>query len=262
MIIDHDDGLILMRHDYLGERNWRNDECYKIIFSTYGDGIYQTNRGDVSIDAGNFVIFNPNEDHKQLLATEEKFLVEVEKPLLKKVVDELGLSSIEPEFAFLPYSNRHILNWTKFIREYITISPNPLFMENSLTQLAILMLENCPGSHLTELTNMSGNMDRMMDAVKESYDQEWTLDEMAEQSGLSKFQFAHGFKKRTGMSPYSWLQLYRLIRSQQFLVNTNDSVLSIALEVGFKNISSYNQLFKKVYGKTPTEFRVFHRMNS
>ncbi|WP_164669846.1 helix-turn-helix domain-containing protein [Virgibacillus doumboii] len=262
MILDHENGLFLMRNDHLGERNWRSDGCYKIIFSPYGKGIYQTRRRDVSIDSGNFLIFNPNEEHKQLQVAEEKFLVEMEQPLLIDVAEQLGLNVSEPEFALLPFKNPHILNWITFIREYINVSSNALFIENSLTQLAILMLQNGPGSHLNQLPEVTGELDNVINALQESYDEEWSLEEMATVAGLNKFQFAHTFKSKTGLSPYSWLQLYRLIRSQHFLTYTEETVLSIALKVGFKNIASYNSLFKKIYGKTPTEFRMFHRKNS
>ncbi|WP_368996565.1 helix-turn-helix domain-containing protein [Caldifermentibacillus hisashii] len=49
------------------------------------------------------------------------------------------------------------------------------------------------------------------------------------------------------------------VKSQHSLINTDESILSIALEHGFKNISSYNRLFMKMYRKTPTEFRKIYR---
>ncbi|ASK64253.1 AraC family transcriptional regulator [Virgibacillus phasianinus] len=138
-----------------------------------------------------------------------------------------------------------------------------LFIENALTQLVILMLQYGPGSHLKELPTFQANdeLHKVINALKDSYDDDWTLDEMAMQSGLSKYQFAHLFKQTTGLSPYSWLQIYRLIRSQELLTRTTSSILEIALQVGFKNVGAYNQLFKKVYGKTPTAFRMFHDGN-
>lgn len=259
MILEHDKGLLLMRHDSLGERNWRSDECYKLIFSPYGKGLYQTGQRDISINAGNSLILNPGQEHKQLHVTEEKFLVEVEHSLLREVAEQLGFKLTDPEFALLPSVNPQIVNWISFIRKYITVSSNVLFIENSLTQLAILMLQNSPGSHSNDLPVVSGELENVTNALKESYDENWTLAEMAEQAEINKYQFAHMFKNQTGLSPYSWLQLYRLIKSQQLLIQTGESILTIALKVGFKNISSYNNLFKKVYGRTPTEFRMFYR---
>ncbi|MEC5425723.1 AraC family transcriptional regulator [Virgibacillus sp. C22-A2] len=270
MILNHSNGLLLMRHDNLGERSWRSDDCYKLIFSPIGKGIYQTNQRDVSIDTSHFMILNPGHEHRQVYVKEEKFLVEIKQPLLKDVADQLGINMREPEFALLSYKNAHLNKWISFIREYISLSEGPtletkeFFIDNSITQLAILMLQYGPGVHHEELphSNLPGNITNVVDAVRQSYDINWSLDDMAALSGLNKFQFAHTFKEETGLSPYSWLQLYRLVRSQHLLKQTKESILSIALTVGFKNVSSYNNLFKKVYGRTPTEFRLFYRKNS
>lgn len=48
MIIDNENGLLLMRSDSLDERNWRSDDCYKLVFSPFGKGNYQTTYGDIS----------------------------------------------------------------------------------------------------------------------------------------------------------------------------------------------------------------------
>lgn len=136
-----------------------------------------------------------------------------------------------------------------------------MFLDNSVAQLTILLLQFGLGSHQKELPTIQTktNIDIVINALKENYTEDWSLDQMANISGLNKYQFAHQFKEEKGISPYSWLQLYRLFKSQHSLINTDESILSIALEHGFKNISSYNRLFMKMYRKTPTEFRKIYR---
>ncbi|KIO58598.1 hypothetical protein B4065_3736 [Caldibacillus thermoamylovorans] len=136
-----------------------------------------------------------------------------------------------------------------------------MFLDNSVAQLTILLLQFGLGSYQQELPTIQTktNIDIVINALKENYTEDWSLDQMANISGLNKYQFAHQFKEETGISPYSWLQLYRLFKSQHSLINTDESILSIALEHGFKNISSYNRLFMKMYRKTPTEFRKIYR---
>ncbi|WP_369413961.1 helix-turn-helix domain-containing protein [Gracilibacillus salinarum] len=50
-----------------------------------------------------------------------------------------------------------------------------------------------------------------------------------------------------------------MFKSQSSLILTDHTILTIALSHGFQNVSAYNQLFKKIYRKTPTEFRRIHR---
>ncbi|MGA9289157.1 MAG: AraC family transcriptional regulator [Anaerobacillus sp.] len=268
MILDNENGLLLMRNDQLGERYWRSDECYKLIFSPFGKGYYQTSHGDISIDKSEFVIFNPNEDHKQLLATKEKFVVEIQPSLLQDAAERMGHNG-SPEFSLLSYKHPQIRQWMTFVRDFLLLNEgtgsviHQLFLDNSLTQLSILMLQYGAGSHQIEFPSITSKVtiNDVTNALKESYRDDWTLDEMAQVARLNKYQFSHLFKEELGLSPYSWLQLYRLLRSQHALLHTNDSILSIALNHGFKSVSSYNQLFKKMYRKTPTEFRRIHGFN-
>ncbi|SER17667.1 helix-turn-helix transcriptional regulator [Piscibacillus halophilus] len=209
----------------------------------------------------------PSVDHKQLKATKEKFLVEIQPSLLKETALQLGIIMVEPEFALLPYKHPQIHKWTSFIREFLMINrdsnsmSNQLFLENSLSQIAIFMLQYGSGSHQNQFPKIISkqNINRVIEALKDSYQDNWTLDQMSLVAGMSKYQFAHLFKEEIGLSPYSWLQLYRLLKSQEQLIQSEQSILTIALGNGFSSVSTYNQLFKRIYNKTPTEFRFMHR---
>ncbi|QAS52613.1 helix-turn-helix transcriptional regulator [Halobacillus litoralis] len=266
MIWTNEQGLFLQRHDQLGERDWRYDDCFKLIFSPYGKGEYQTHDGDRSIGEEEFFIMNPKVEHKQLRATQEKFLVELTPSLLQEAAQKMGVHHTHIEFSTVSYRHRQMIQWATFMREFLSNQKegvSALFLENSLVQLSILMVEYGVGSHQKELPISSGSepVYRVISALKESYIEQWSLDEMAGVARMNKFQFAHAFKKETGLSPYSWLQVYRLFRSQQEIIFTEHSILSIAIKHGFANVAAFNHLFKKMYHKTPTQFRHFHKMN-
>ncbi|MGP4074749.1 helix-turn-helix transcriptional regulator [Halobacillus sp. K22] len=268
MILENENGLLLKRSEQLGERDWRSDPCYKIIFSPYGRSKYQTPHGDILIDRNEFLIFNPVDTHKQLQASTEKFLIEVQPSMLHAAAEQMGIEKMEPEFSFISLRHPQIQQWMSFVRDFISLHEksnppiNQLFLDNSLTQLSIMMLQYGPGSHQTEFPTIQskGSIDLVIDALKESYKEDWTLDQMAAVARMNKYQLAHLFKEEAGLSPYSWLQMYRLFRSQYSLLHTNHPILSIALHHGFKSVGSYNHLFKKVYRKTPSEFRRIHGM--
>ncbi|SDL63956.1 AraC-type DNA-binding protein [Sediminibacillus halophilus] len=267
MIYQDENGLLLLRSDKLGERDWRSDHTYKLIFGSKGGGTYQTRQQDLTIGQQQFVIFNPLQEHRQLHMWGEKFLIELEQKLLKEAASELSVSSGELEFAAVSYYHPQIDRWACFVREFIGWNSekpdevNQLLVENSFTQLAILMVQYGLGKHQETMPEVVQDevLKLVTDAIKQSYEQDWTLRGMAEIARLNKYQFAHLFKERTGISPYSWLQLYRLIRSQPDLIHTDKTVLQIAMTHGFKNVSAYIRLFKKVYGTAPSESRTTNR---
>ncbi|WP_347551942.1 AraC family transcriptional regulator [Pseudalkalibacillus hwajinpoensis] len=170
-----------------------------------------------------------------------------------------------PEFAAVSHYHQQLQQWVSFVRDFIRFNEfhskeASYFLEHSVTQLILLLMKHGPGSHQTQLSIpfTTAPLSFTVNAIKESYYDDWTLDQLADLTGLSKFQFAHSFKETFSVSPYSFLQLYRIMRSQEMLLNSNETILSIALSAGFKNLSSYNILFKRLYGKTPSQFRASH----
>ncbi|WP_440857138.1 AraC family transcriptional regulator [Staphylococcus shinii] len=62
-------------------------------------------------------------------------------------------------------------------------------------------------------------------------------------------------KKYSGRGFIETIQEFRLERAVLLLKNTQLNISTIAEECGFSNINSFYKLFKKVYNKTPKEFR-------
>ena len=63
------------------------------------------------------------------------------------------------------------------------------------------------------------------------------------------------FKNTMGTSFIEYLNEYRLTMASRLLVSSDSSILAIASEVGFDNLSYFNRSFKKRFGQTPREYR-------
>ena len=211
------------------------------------------------------MIFNPYDEHKQLTVEDQKFLIELDPLFLNEIANSINSNNYDIQFANSIQKNPQITQWALFVSEYVSMynenidNSVALFLDHSLAQLAILLIKNTVGNHVqtwnvNSYKTVSPLIYKSMEAMMEDYQRQWTLDEMALISNLSKYQFAHLFKEITGLSPYSWLQVYRIIRSQEDLKKTNKSILDIALDCGFSSVSVYNQLFKRLYGDTPGTF--------
>lgn len=67
---------------------------------------------------------------------------------------------------------------------------------------------------------------------------------------LSKF-----FKTQVGIGFNRYLNLFRLNKSMNDLLNSNKIILEIALDHGFSSVKSYTKIFKETYNQTPSTFR-------
>lgn len=82
-----------------------------------------------------------------------------------------------------------------------------------------------------------------------------SVDSAASIAGFSKFYFSRLFKKFTGNTFYSYVNERRVAHAVLLLLNSEKSIIDIAIDSGFNSISSFNRIFKICKACTPTEFR-------
>lgn len=91
--------------------------------------------------------------------------------------------------------------------------------------------------------------------IEQNYQEPLTLQEVADYLGINKSYFCTIFKKVMKQSFCTYTNNFRIEKSKDFLINTNDSILDIALATGFSSSSYFNNIFKKTVGLTPVEYR-------
>jgi signal transduction histidine kinase/DNA-binding LacI/PurR family transcriptional regulator/AraC-like DNA-binding protein len=79
--------------------------------------------------------------------------------------------------------------------------------------------------------------------------------EIAEAVGASEDYLSRVFSRELGLSPWDYLNRYRIQRAKELLRRTNDSIRSIAHQVGFKDQAYFSRVFRKQTGSSPNEFR-------
>jgi AraC-like DNA-binding protein len=63
------------------------------------------------------------------------------------------------------------------------------------------------------------------------------------------------FKQSTGMSLLEYLTLLRMSCAQALLLDSSITILEVAMESGFGTVGAFSQAFKKLLGKSPSEYR-------
>ncbi|MNT36363.1 Regulatory protein SoxS [compost metagenome] len=88
---------------------------------------------------------------------------------------------------------------------------------------------------------------------------QFNLDMLARESGLSKFHLIRVFKKNVGISPAKYLNQIKMDLAKHWLLKSSKSVLSIAMDLGFSDLSTFNKAFKKAVGNSPSGFRLQYK---
>jgi AraC-like DNA-binding protein len=93
------------------------------------------------------------------------------------------------------------------------------------------------------------------DVIHSQFDQRITLDYLAHVSNINKFTLIRKFRRRYGLTPYSYQVKLRLEASHKFLSQGLDAVKT-AYRLGFSDQSHFGRFFKRQYGLTP---KAYHR---
>jgi AraC family transcriptional regulator len=101
----------------------------------------------------------------------------------------------------------------------------------------------------------SARLRRIRELVHAKMEDDLSLDEMAQAVGLSTAHFARMFRKSTGETPHKFVLRQRLERAKVMLRAPDARVLDVAVACGFKTQQHFAQVFRDVWGVTPTEYR-------
>ena len=116
--------------------------------------------------------------------------------------------------------------------------------------------------HRASLKMPKGNDDGKLGVVgeiqaylKQVYDRDITLAELASKYNMSISYLSHVFKETTGMSIMRYLLCYRIATAKECLENSDLPVGDIAEKCGFHNTSNFGRTFKKEVGISPRRYR-------
>lgn len=95
--------------------------------------------------------------------------------------------------------------------------------------------------------------------LKESFDtnyaEHFSLDQLSDKFHINKYQICRDFKKYFHTTPLQYINDVRLTHAKELLHTTNLQINEISYRVGFENVNSFIQLFKKQIGTTPAAYR-------
>ncbi|MBR1130921.1 AraC family transcriptional regulator [Bradyrhizobium iriomotense] len=91
--------------------------------------------------------------------------------------------------------------------------------------------------------------------VRENLTRPISLAELSEIAGLSKRHFLRAFQESVGVTPYNYVLSLRIDEAKRRLSETEDSIVDVALAIGFNDAQHFSTSFKKATGIPPSAFR-------
>ena len=103
--------------------------------------------------------------------------------------------------------------------------------------------------------NARDEVERAKSYIYAHYQEDISVEILAEQVYLSPGYFSYIFKKETGQNLSRFVKEYRIEQAKKRLAETNMKIVQICQETGFTNVSYFIKSFREYYGCTPEQFR-------
>lgn len=256
---------ILHRANEVTQPRWRQDNVYKLVCGTKGAITFETPQSRLNIRKGQCLLLNPEAKHQQIRCEGDKFLVEFSPPLVNEVVREvMGPSAVDVCFEPVPVLQPELTRLaSSLVPELHESRPGQyLLLEHVSLQLLVLAIRRRqPISFTTEPKADTPGVQKAMRMMIESHHDSLTLTSIASHADMSKFSLIRQFRDIVGLTPYEWLQQYRIRRVSDDLLTANRTILEIALDHGFSSVSAMNRQFRHLYGVSPTQWRRLHQQD-
>lgn len=114
----------------------------------------------------------------------------------------------------------------------------------------------------TPLKRRQGSLNRVIQYLNHTYDQAVTLDRAAAISHYSSAYLSRVFKSELGINFYEYLTRCRLQHAVYDLEDRTMKIADVAFKNGFKEVKSFNLMFKKHFGQTPSNYREHLQLES
>lgn len=142
---------------------------------------------------------------------------------------------------------------------------SPIAMEELCAGLAESVLATVSGSDGSAAAPSAKDQRRIADVLRhiEAHsDEPLELADLAAVAIMSKYHFLRTFRRIVGVTPYEHLLGTRMRRAAVRLCTTRVPIGTIAFDVGFGDLSTFNGRFRDVFGMPPREFRSRHRQRA
>lgn len=116
------------------------------------------------------------------------------------------------------------------------------------------LLQLSAGSNLLPQFN-SNRVKRTVVYLQNNFTRPITLNDIAQEIGISKNYLSEIFHQELGISPWEYLTRYRISQAKQMLKSTNRSITEIAAASGFDDPAHFSRIFRAHTGQSPKEYR-------
>ncbi|MCI8647597.1 MAG: AraC family transcriptional regulator [Firmicutes bacterium] len=217
---------------------------------------------EYTIKEGDVLLFNPEDNHSCIQSCGETFdyrALNLSKERMRELAEELTGSSELPGFSQNVIHDAEIRRHFGLLHRMIMDGSQEFEKEELLFLLTAALMQEYgqPFAQCREAGR--GEIERACRFMEEHFQEQIALEQICSCSGLSKSTLLRAFTKEKGVTPYRYLQTFRINRAKE-LLEKGAAPAQAAFQTGFSDQSHFSNSFHKFIGLSPAAYgRIFRR---
>lgn len=238
-----------------GRGNWH--ENVELLYFTEGNATVMSNEARLSLHAGEIAVLNTNCLHT--ISTEEGvkyYCLIIDRGFCLANHFDTGRIEFEPVVWDEELSGL----FERLILEYAEDKNEPYrvqMIRSTILRMMALLCRRYGREEEAEVTDSHRLVciKQALGRIHAHSEEAFTLDDMAEFVGMSKYHFAREFRRVTGYTFVAYVNLIRCERAKALLSEGQMRIGEVARACGFESQSYFTKTFRKNTGVLPNEYR-------
>ncbi|WP_047626841.1 AraC family transcriptional regulator [Enterobacter sp. ZOR0014] len=242
-------------------------QCVELLYISSGYGIVVVDNQHYTARPGRLFVFPPFRLHKVQVDHSDKNPYHRTTMHIAQSVVESALSTFprhQARFASLAASNlptqiydlsTHAAFIERILEQFQRLEDNAQTEACEVAFLVMQLMTCLPEQPQPYPPRQQTVASRIMSWVEAHYASKFSLDRLAHDLGLSRSYTSRIFRQQTGGSIHEYLLTRRIKSSCDLLRYSDEPVDTIALAVGFSEVTYFITCFKKMMRQTPLQYR-------
>ena len=229
-------------------------EAIEVVFVLSGTATAQCNGIAYSLHSGSIFLACPNMIHAYKDRSQDYcHIVLIVDPGKLNEITQRKLAKSVSDYPVWQDTNKKSRVWQLIeIANDIQTDVTEDSLTLLLSTIVSIILENIS---LRKSTESKQSIRIVLEYCRTHFQEPISLKHLAETLHFSESYISHSFSKEIHISLPDYINGLRLHEAVRMLRNTNKSITEISIQSGFPTTRTFNRVFMKQYGISPTKFR-------
>lgn len=246
------------------DREFHHSEDFDILYVLKGNLVVEYKTYVCNLNKDDILIINPYSDYR--IETKNDFsmgCLTISGKWIRNILGrskEVGFACNSVSDKSGNFSDLRALLSRIFLPDVKVPNLNSPINKGALLRIIHLLSDQFPTKEMSEIkplleTENLGRNHEIQVFLNRNYKDDIKLSELAEKLYLSNSYLSRYFSKQFDLNFSEMLRSIRVNHAADELIETDNPVMSIAMENGFSSIDSFARAFSNIYGISPARFR-------